>query len=96
MEAVPRDTATDPDGAVLVGGFQVRQVDLDYLYNLLLERETPLSVDEMALALVRYRLSQEEAALAKKSHVGDVYRQISTTKLAMRLFFRRSIIVSEK
>ncbi|MBN1312493.1 MAG: hypothetical protein JXB30_13845 [Anaerolineae bacterium] len=57
-----------------VEDFQVDQVDLDYLYNILLERETPLSVDEMALALVRYRFRCEEAALAKKNHTGNVYR----------------------
>lgn len=57
-----------------VDGFQVKKGDLDYLYNLLLERETPLSVDEMALALVRYRFQQEEAALAQQTHAGDAYR----------------------
>ncbi|MBN1428757.1 MAG: hypothetical protein JXB07_10250 [Anaerolineae bacterium] len=57
-----------------VDEFQVEQNDLDYLYNILLERETPLSVDEMALALVRYRVLREEAALARKSYAGEVYR----------------------
>ena len=57
-----------------VDRFRVEQVDLDYLYNILLERETPLSVDEMALALVRHRFHREEAALARKKHTGDVYR----------------------
>jgi hypothetical protein len=57
-----------------VDEFQVRQADLDYLYNLLLERETPLSVDEMALALVRYRFMREEAVAAKQTHIGNVYK----------------------
>jgi hypothetical protein len=70
-----------------VDEFQVEQIDLDYLYNILLERETPLSVDEMALALVRYRFHREEAALAKKKHTGNVYRPDEHYEIGDELVF---------
>jgi hypothetical protein len=40
--------------------FSVEQGDLDHLYSTLLDQESPLSVEEMALILVRYRVQQEE------------------------------------
>jgi len=36
--------------------FRIEEGDLDYLYNLLLEEETPLTTDEMAQAIIRRRI----------------------------------------
>lgn len=54
--------------------FQVGKADIDYLYNVLLEREAPLSLDELALLLVRHRVSQEESALKRRVVASNVYR----------------------
>lgn len=43
-----------------VDAFKVEQSDLEYLSNVLLDQEVPLSVDEMALLLVRHRIHNEE------------------------------------
>jgi hypothetical protein len=49
--------------------FEIRDDDLDFIYNLLLEREIPLQTGEMSAALVQYRLDrlEEEAKQAEKS-----------------------------
>jgi hypothetical protein len=57
-----------------VEDFRIEPADIDHLYNVLLENETPLSADEMALVLVRYRAKEEEAALARKARPGNVYQ----------------------
>jgi hypothetical protein len=40
--------------------FRVEQSDLDHLYSMLLDQESPLSVEEMALILVRHRVKQDD------------------------------------
>lgn len=47
--------------------------DLDFLGNLLVEREVPLSLDEMARALVVYRCQQEEERIARELSKGTLY-----------------------
>lgn len=57
-----------------IDDFRLDESDLEYLYHILLEREIPLSADEMALALVRYRIYQEEAELERQAKPKDLYR----------------------
>src|SRR5690606_37377984 len=57
-----------------VEDFQLDQQDIEHLFNVLLERETPLSADEMALVLVRYRVQQEEERLANATAPGHIYK----------------------
>lgn len=45
-----------------VDNFELDQSDLDHLYSILLEQETPLLAEEMALVLVRHRVQQEQEA----------------------------------
>jgi hypothetical protein len=42
--------------------FAIEDADLEHLYNLLLEDETPLTIDELTLHLVRRRVEREELA----------------------------------
>jgi hypothetical protein len=49
--------------------FEIEESDLDYLYNQLLEEETPLSTDEMALAIIERRI-EREAQAAKRREQG--------------------------
>ena len=50
------------------GAFAIEESDLDFLYNLLLEEETPLSSREMALAIIERRVEREaQAALRRES-----------------------------
>lgn len=70
-----------------VDTFQMEPDDIDYLYQVLLERETPLSLDEMALVLVRYRVQQDEAQPKKKSPTGIVYRPADQYQVGEQLVF---------
>jgi len=54
-----------------VDDFRVEQADLDHLYNMLLEQETPLSVDEMALILVRNRVEHDSQRPSKAAHTPE-------------------------
>ena len=53
--------------------FGVEDVDLEFLYNLLLEEETPLTTSELVLALVRWRVEREALALQRSASGGAVY-----------------------
>lgn len=50
--------------------FNIEDSDLEHLYNLLLEDETPLATDELVLALVRRRAEREEHALQRQVYGG--------------------------
>lgn len=54
--------------------FQVEQEDIDHLYNVLLETEVPLSIDEMALVLVRHRIQREEKELVQRARRENIYQ----------------------
>ena len=64
--------------------FAITQADIDHLYGIMLDTETPLSADEMALMIVRYRVDEDEVVETspsvavgnefyptQKYHVGD-------------------------
>lgn len=51
-------------------GFSVSDADLQYLYNLLLDDETPLTSDELAQALIRHRIAQEDKMLERQLYRG--------------------------
>lgn len=50
--------------------FNVEEADLEHLNNLLLEDETPLTADELVLALVRRRVEREELAVQRQLYRG--------------------------
>lgn len=70
-----------------VDEFQVQQDDIDHLYSVLLERETPLSADEMALVLVRYRVANEDLQTIQKSRPKNVYKPDGTYDVGEELVF---------
>ncbi|GAB4469579.1 MAG: hypothetical protein Kow00124_04870 [Anaerolineae bacterium] len=57
-----------------VEDFRLDDSDIEHLYNVLLEKETPLSADEMALVLVRFRVQREEVTLQTRGPAGRYYR----------------------
>lgn len=81
---VQRRTQTE---AYWVEDFKLEQQDIDYLFNVLLERETPLSADEMALVLFRYRVQKEEDALARQQKTGNVFKPEHTYEVGDRITF---------
>ncbi len=54
--------------------FAVQEEDIEFLYNYLLELETPLTTDELTAALVKDRIEKEKANLEKqRSSKGEIY-----------------------
>jgi hypothetical protein len=54
--------------------FELREEDVEVLYNLLLESETPLTTQELVQALVKERIRQEKTSIdQQRSSGGDIY-----------------------
>ncbi len=70
-----------------VEDFSVEQADIEYLYNVMLEHEAPLSIDEMALVLVRYRVSRESTQPQALPPSGDFYHPTQVYEAGARLIF---------
>lgn len=68
--------------------FQLEDNDVEFLYNLLLERETPLTSGELVLALVNERLRLEKIALEhRRTSLGDIYQPKSVYQSSQTLVF---------
>ncbi len=67
--------------------FTVTDDDIEYLMGLLLERETPLKVDDLAYALIERRLEQEAAALQEKFKDVQIYDPVQSFKVGQRVMF---------
>src|SRR5512139_431238 len=54
--------------------FEVRDDDIEFLYNFLLEKETPLTTRELAVALAEERIRHEKQVIEKqRSSGGAIY-----------------------
>ncbi len=67
--------------------FQLTAADIDYLKNLLMEREKPLSTDEMARALVDFRCRAEEERVARILSEGRLYLPKDSYQVGDTVFF---------
>lgn len=72
---------------IWAGKFSVTDEDLDYLTNLLLERETPLDLEALALALIEKRISDASAAIRKRYENVKIFRPAETYKVGQKLLF---------
>ncbi len=68
--------------------FEVYSDDVEYLYNTLLERETPLTTEELITSLVEERIRREMLALEKqRSAGGDPYLPKENYMVGQKLVF---------
>jgi len=67
--------------------FVIEDADVEYLYELILEREKPLTSEELAFALIEKRSKEEEKRLKTLLTEGNVYRPSGTYEVGQRLFF---------
>lgn len=67
--------------------FEIEDSDLDYLYNLLLEEETPLSTAEMALAIIERRVEREAQAARRREQGTTLYIPKETYTAGQQLIF---------
>jgi hypothetical protein len=70
-----------------VRDFAVDRDDLEYIHNRLLEEERPLPIEELALAVMRYRVDKEDTSLQKMLAKGTVYRPADTYSVGEKLVF---------
>jgi hypothetical protein len=68
--------------------FDISDEDLDFIYNLLLEREVPLTTEEMSSALVEYRLERLEKEAQEALKVDyTIYLPAAEYKVGQTILF---------
>jgi hypothetical protein len=68
--------------------FKLQEEDIEFLYNFLLEGETPLTPQELIKALVAERIRREKQAIEEqRSSGGDLYQPKGNFNLEQRLVF---------
>jgi hypothetical protein len=67
--------------------FSISATDIDYITNLLLEKETPLSSKELAIALINSQIEEKRAAVNTQYEGTKVYRPADTYAVGDRLMF---------
>ncbi len=68
--------------------FSIEDADLEHLYTLLLEDETPLTTDELVLSLVRRRIEREEHAIQRQMYgAGSLYLPKESYTVGQELIF---------
>ena len=68
-------------------GFSIEDADLDHLYNLLLEEETPLTTEEMAHFVIRRRVEREAEALKRREQGAVPYLPKETYTIGQQVAF---------
>jgi hypothetical protein len=67
--------------------FSVTQSDLEFLYNLFLEEETPIRTPELIQRLIEFRISSESKAWKKLWEKGEFYQPSKAYKVGQELIF---------
>jgi hypothetical protein len=68
--------------------FALQDADTEFLYNYLLELETPLTTQELAAALIKERIRREKAAIeSQRTSGGDLYMPKNTYQVDQMLVF---------
>lgn len=67
--------------------FTVEDEDIEYLTNLLLERETPLDSETLARALVQKRIQEEAAVLQERYKDARLYNPSHSYQIGQKLIF---------
>jgi hypothetical protein len=67
--------------------FTIEASDLEYLYNLLLEHESPLTTDEMVHSLIRRRCQRELDSLERRQQGAVMYMPKETYTVGQQLVF---------
>ena len=67
--------------------FEVTQEDLDHLYNLILERNEPVTTQELVLEVIRHRCQQEEERMRAELARGVVYQPSESYQVGQQIVF---------
>ncbi len=67
--------------------FEVTSDDIDHIFNIFLEEETPLSSREIARRLIQFRLDQEVQTLRRQIERGEIFQPKNSYSIGERLIF---------
>ena len=67
--------------------FEISDEDIEHIFNLFLESEMPLSSEELARHLIRFRLEREAQMLRRQLERGEVYQPAHAYEVGQRLVF---------
>jgi len=67
--------------------FKITKADLEFLYNLFLEEETPIKTPELIQRLIRFRIDSEIKTLEKYRDRGEIFKPESHYELGQELVF---------
>lgn len=67
--------------------FVVTDEDLDYLFNIFLETETPLGLRDLTLKLIEYRIDQAERTMQRQIEAGELFQPQMDYEVGQRVVF---------
>lgn len=67
--------------------FEVTNADLDYLFNIFLDAETPLSLRDLTLKLIEYRLEQEGRYIQQQIERGTLFQPKLAYEVGQQIVF---------
>ena len=73
--------------AYWIEDFSITQSDLEFLYNLFLEEETPIRTPDLIKRLIQFRIDSEEKQWKKIWEKGEFYQPSKAYKVGLELIF---------
>ncbi|HML20138.1 MAG TPA: hypothetical protein PKD09_00720 [Aggregatilinea sp.] len=67
--------------------FQLSNEDVEYIFSVFLEEETPLTSAEIAHRLIQYRISQEVQTLRRQLERGEIFQPRDSYTVGQKLIF---------
>ena len=67
--------------------FQLSDEDVEYIFSVFLEEETPLTSAEIAHRLIQYRISQEAQSIRRRLERGELFQPRDSYDIGQKLIF---------
>lgn len=67
--------------------FEITTEDIEFLFNVFLEEETPLTLRDLSQRLVRFRYEQERSSLRKQIEQGTIFQPRSSYEIGQKIVF---------
>lgn len=84
LHLLPLQTATE---SYWTDQFTVTESDLEFLYNIFLEEETPIRTPDLIQRLIAYRIDNEVRGLQKQISRGEIFQPAATYKVGQAVVF---------
>lgn len=67
--------------------FRVSSEDIEHIYSIFLETETPLTSQELALEVIRFRVDKELQKLRRLVEIGEIFQPKNSYQIGQKLVF---------